>query len=68
MTPAEIAEHGATASMMMARDQTRFDAGCEVMAYLKEIRAPYYYIDRMSTVLHGNVEGTPASRAPDNVM
>jgi hypothetical protein len=66
MTPEEIAAHGAAASRMMAKDQTRFDAACEVMAYLKQIRAPYYYMHRMSTVLHGNTEGTEASRAPDN--
>ena len=49
----------------MARDQTRFDAACEVMAYLKQIQAPHSCIHRMSTVLHGNTEGTPASRASD---
>lgn len=62
-----IAECGIKASRMMARDLTRFDAACEVMDYLKkEVRAPYYYLHRMSIVLHGNTEGTEASRAPEN--
>jgi len=68
LTEAQIAAHGFKASQMMARDQTRFDAGCEVMRYLKQEHAPYYYLHRMSTVLHGNTEGTEASRAPEAAL
>jgi hypothetical protein len=68
LTEAQIAAHGFKASQMMARDQTRFDAGCEVMRYLKQEHAPYYYLHRMSTVLHGNTEGTEASRAPEDAL
>ena len=65
MTEEEISAYGFKASQMMSRDQSRFDAACELMRYLKEIHAPYYYLHRMSVVLHGNTEGTAASRAPD---
>lgn len=65
LTDDQIAAHGFTASQMMARDQTRFDAACEVMRYLRESNAPYYYLHRMSIVLHGNTEGTNKSREPD---
>ena len=61
-----IAEYGRKASRMMARDLTRFDAACEVDKYLREQGAPGYYRHRMSIILFGNVEGTEASRAPEN--
>lgn len=61
----QVKAHGDKVSRLMARDLTRFDAACEVMAYLKEQRAPGYYTHRMSIVLHGNTEGTEAARAPD---
>ena len=58
MTDEQIKAHGVKASEMMAQDLTRFDAACEVMNYLKQERAPYYYLHRMSIVLHGISEGT----------
>ena len=61
-----IIEYGIKASRMMARDLTRFDAACEVDKYLREEGAPGYYRHRMSIILFGNVEGTEASRAPEN--
>ena len=61
----QIKAHGDRASGMMTRDMTRFDAACEVMKYLKEQGAPYYYMYRMGIVLHGNYEGTEVARAPD---
>ncbi len=61
-----IAEYGIKASRMMARDLTRFDAACEVDKYLREQGAPGYYRHRMSIILFGNVEGTEASRSPEN--
>lgn len=61
-----IAEYGFQASRMMACDLTRFDAACEVDKYLREQGAPYYYRHRMSIILFGNVEGTGASRVPEN--
>ena len=64
-TIAQMKEYCKQASAMMARDLTRFDAACEVMGYLKEMRAPGYYMHRMNIVLHGNVEGTDAARASD---
>jgi hypothetical protein len=54
LTAEEIASHGAAVSKMLAKDMTRFDAACEVMAYLRGIRAPHYYVHRMHIVLHGN--------------
>jgi len=50
----ELIAYGKTASEMMASDQTRFDAACEVLRYLKQERVPYYYLHRMLTVIHGN--------------
>ena len=64
-TIVQMKDYCKQASAMMARDLTRFDAACEVMGYLKEMRAPGYYMHRMSIVLHGNVEGTDAARASD---
>ena len=64
-TIVQMKEYCKQASAMMARDLTRFDAACEVMGYLKEMRAPGYYMHRMNIVLHGNVEGTDAARASD---
>ena len=64
-TIVQMKDYCKQASAMMARDLTRFDAACEVMGYLKEMRAPGYYMHRMNIVLHGNVEGTDAARASD---
>jgi hypothetical protein len=67
-TEAQLAEYGIKASQMMARDQTRFDAACEVLKYLREQNASYYYMHRMLTVIHGNTEGTEAANAPEAPM
>jgi hypothetical protein len=62
----ELIEYGKIASEMMARDQTRFDAACEVLRYLQEKRESYYYLHRMLTVIHGNEEAAHGIKEKNN--
>lgn len=45
-------------------EQARFDAGCKVLEYLRQERAPVRITTQMLVALHGDPEARPATPAP----
>lgn len=57
------AEVIAAAKAVSGSKQTSFEAGCEVLQYLRDQGAPHYYIHRASVALHGNPEAAKSVQA-----